>query len=140
MPAYSFGLRHAVDTDHIASIDNVTRKLIFQAVKRGEPFVDDDLDILLNGRGFLSCIFRPLLLLRNGNSFSTIMVFPALFTASMSLVDTTDGVMMLGAYGWAFRNPLRKLYCNLTITAVPRSSPSRSAASKPLVSSATSSV
>jgi len=32
------------------------------------------------------------------------------------LVDTTDGVMMLGAYEWAFANPLRKLYYNMTIT------------------------
>jgi nickel/cobalt transporter (NiCoT) family protein len=45
-------------------------------------------------------------------------VFPALFTAGMSLMDTTDGVLMLGAYGWAFVKPVRKLYYNLTITAV----------------------
>ena len=51
-------------------------------------------------------------------SFSAIMVFPALFTAGMSLVDTTDGVLMLGAYGWAFMKPIRKLYYNMTITAV----------------------
>jgi len=51
-------------------------------------------------------------------SFSSIMVFPALFTAGMSLVDTTDGVLMLGAYGWAFMRPIRKLYYNMTITAV----------------------
>ncbi len=54
----------------------------------------------------------------NGMSFSSIMVFPALFTAGMSLVDTTDGVLMLGAYGWAFMKPIRKLYYNMTITAV----------------------
>jgi high-affinity nickel-transport protein len=36
----------------------------------------------------------------------------------MTLVDTTDGVLMLGAYGWAYRNPLRKLLYNLTITSV----------------------
>ena len=53
----------------------------------------------------------------HGLSFSSIMVFPALFTAGMSLVDTTDGVLMLGAYGWAFMKPIRKLYYNLTITA-----------------------
>jgi high-affinity nickel-transport protein len=225
--AYTFGLRHAVDADHIAAIDNVTRKLMqqgqrpvgvglffslghsavvvimsvgvafaasevasrvdswkavggiistsasalflfaialinvvvlisvyrtFQAVKRGEPFLEDDFDILLNKRGFLSRIFRPLFRLVteswhmlaigflfglgfdtatevalfgissaqavNGMSFSAIMVFPALFTAGMSLVDTTDGVLMLGAYGWAFMKPIRKLYYNMTITAV----------------------
>jgi len=225
--AYTFGLRHAVDADHIAAIDNVTRKLMqqgqrpvgvgfffalghstvvvalsvgvafaaseltsrfdsmkavggiistsasalflfavacvnvlvlvsvyrtFQAVKRGEPFAADDFDILLNSRGFLARIFRPLFRLvtkswhmlaigflfglgfdtatevalfgisstqaANGMSFSSIVVFPALFTAGMSLVDTTDGVLMLGAYGWAFMKPIRKLYYNMTITAV----------------------
>ena len=49
----------------------------------------------------------------------SILVFPALFTAGMSLVDTTDGVLMLGAYGWAFVKPIRKLYYNMTITFVP---------------------
>ncbi len=225
--AYTFGLRHAVDADHIAAIDNVTRKLMqqgqrpvgvgfffslghsavvvllsigvafaasaltsrfdsmkavggvigtsasalflfaiafinilvlisvyrtFQAVKRGDPFAEDDFDILLNKRGFLSRIFRPVFRLvtrsrhmfavgflfglgfdtatevalfgisssqaANGMSFSSIMVFPALFTAGMSLIDTTDGVLMLGAYGWAFMKPLRKLYYNMTITGV----------------------
>jgi high-affinity nickel-transport protein len=46
-----------------------------------------------------------------------ILVFPALFTAGMALVDTADSVMMVGAYGWAFVNPLRKLWYNLSITA-----------------------
>jgi len=36
----------------------------------------------------------------------------------MSLIDTTDGVLMLGTYGWAFLKPIRKLYYNMTITAV----------------------
>jgi high-affinity nickel-transport protein len=225
--AYSFGLRHAVDADHIAAIDNVTRKLMqqgqrpvgvglyfalghsaivlgmsvavaiaasavtgsfeslkavggvvstsvsalflfaiaffnilvltsvyrtFQAMKRGERFSEDDFDLLLNSRGFLSRIFRPLFRLvtrswhmlpigflfglgfdtatevalfgisatqaSQGVSAATILVFPALFAAGMSLVDTTDGVLMLGAYGWAFMKPLRKLYYNMTITAV----------------------
>jgi high-affinity nickel-transport protein len=225
--AYTFGLRHAVDADHIAAIDNVTRKLMqqgqrpvgvglffslghsaivvlmsigvafaasaltsrfdsmkevggvistiasasflfaiafinilvlisvyrtFQAVKRGEPFAEEDFDILLNKRGFLSRIFRPLFKLvtkswhmfaigflfglgfdtatevalfgissaqaANGMSLATIMAFPLLFTAGMTLIDTTDGVLMLGAYGWAFMRPIRKLYYNMTITAV----------------------
>ncbi len=225
--AYSFGLRHAVDADHVAAIDNVTRKLMqqghrpvgvglwfslghsavvaalsiavafttqamtgsfesmraiggvvstcasaaflfaiafvnvlvlisvhrtFQAVKRGEPFVENDFDLLLNSRGFLSRLFRPLFSLVtkswhmlaigllfglgfdtateialfgisatqavNGASIAIVLVFPALFAAGMSLVDTTDGVLMLGAYGWAFRKPIRKLYYNMTITAV----------------------
>jgi high-affinity nickel-transport protein len=224
--AYTFGLRHAVDADHIAAIDNVTRKLMqqgqrpvtvglwfslghsaivalvafafaiaakeisggielyktyggvastmisamflfaiaifnlivlvsiyrsFQAVKRGKAFVEDDFDVLLNSRGFLSLIFRPLFKLvtkswhmapigflfglgfdtatevalfgisavqaSNGASLATILVFPALFAAGMTLIDTTDGVLMLGAYGWAFMKPIRKLYYNMTITA-----------------------
>jgi high-affinity nickel-transport protein len=52
-----------------------------------------------------------------GMSFWTILVFPALFTTGMSLLDTTDSVMMVHAYGWAFVNPVRKLWYNLTITA-----------------------
>ena len=36
----------------------------------------------------------------------------------MSLVDTTDSILMLGAYGWAFVKPIRKLYYNMTITSV----------------------
>ena len=46
----------------------------------------------------------------------SILVFPALFTAGMTLVDTTDSVLMTRAYGWAFVKPVRKLYYNLTIT------------------------
>ena len=53
-----------------------------------------------------------------GMSFGTVMIFPALFTAGMTLVDTTDSVLMVGAYGWAFLNPIRKIWYNLTITAI----------------------
>src|SRR5271168_4397426 len=49
-----------------------------------------------------------------GMSLWTILVFPALFTAGMSLMDTTDSVPMTRAYGWAFVNPIRKLWYNLT--------------------------
>jgi high-affinity nickel-transport protein len=48
----------------------------------------------------------------------SILVFPALFTAGMTLIDTTDSILMVGAYGWAFVKPIRKLYYNLTITFV----------------------
>ena len=48
----------------------------------------------------------------------SLLVFPALFTAGMALIDTADSVLMTGAYGWAFVKPIRKLYYNLTITAV----------------------
>jgi len=52
-----------------------------------------------------------------GTSFWTILVFPTLFTAGMSLMDTLDSALMTGAYGWAFVKPVRKLWYNLTITA-----------------------
>jgi high-affinity nickel-transport protein len=52
-----------------------------------------------------------------GMSVWTILVFPALFTAGMSLLDTADSALMTGAYGWAFVHPIRKLWYNLTITA-----------------------
>ena len=224
--AYSLGLRHAVDADHIAAIDNVTRKLMqdgkrpvtvglffalghstivlivaciiaftvsvaghlgslsriggviavavsasflfaiaamnlvildsvwrrFKVARNGGGVGDDGLDILTGARGPLSRIFRPLFALirhswqmaplgflfglgfdtatevtllglagsqaAHGVSISTILVFPALFAAGMILVDTTDGVLMLGAYQWAFVKPIRKLYYNMTITAV----------------------
>jgi nickel/cobalt transporter (NiCoT) family protein len=53
----------------------------------------------------------------HGASPWMILVFPALFTAGMSLMDTTDSVLMVGAYGWAFVNPMRKLWYNMTLTA-----------------------
>jgi nickel/cobalt transporter (NiCoT) family protein len=227
MLAYTFGLRHAFDADHIAAIDNVTRKLMqegkrpvavglffslghstvvvalsiaiavtatalqskvdnftniggvvgtlvsalflfaiaianilvlisivrsFQTLKSGGKFVEEDLDLMLSKRGFMGLILRrffhlierswhmyPLGVLF-GLGFDTatevgvlgisatqaardmsiwsILVFPALFTAGMSLMDTTDSILMLGAYGWAFVKPIRTLYYNLTITAV----------------------
>ena len=233
--AYGFGLRHAVDADHIAAIDNVTRKLMqegqrpvavgfffslghstvvilasvaiaataarfkvqFEAVRAvggvlgtlvsaaflfaialmnlavlrsvwarvqrlradsqagpqaGDHSTEEDLDHLLRGGGLVARLCRPLfnvigrswhmypLGLLFGLGFDTatevgllglsaaqatsglpvwsILVFPALFTAGMSLVDTTDGILMLGTYGWAFVKPVRKLYYNMTITAV----------------------
>jgi nickel/cobalt transporter (NiCoT) family protein len=225
--AYSFGLRHAVDADHIAAIDNVTRKLMqqgkrpvavgfmfslghstivvlgsiliaatalslqhrmdavrhiggiigtsvstlflfgiaivnlivlrsiyaaFKRVRRGEHYFEEDFDMLLGNRGFLSRLFRPMFALitrswhmyplgilfglgfdtateigllgisaaeaSKGLSLWSILVFPALFAAGMSLVDTTDNILMLGAYGWAFVKPIRKIYYNMTITFV----------------------
>ena len=226
--AYSFGLRHAVDPDHIAAIDNTTRKLMqerqrpvavgfffslghstivillsaalvvsttyikqhlpqfkdtgsvigtsvsagfliligvinlfvmldvyrqFRLVKRGEEQSAESLEDYLNNRGLLARLFRPALRLVDrswkmypvgflfGLGFDTasevgllalaatfggsgqlpvvfILLLPLLFTAGMSLVDTTDGVLMLGAYGWAFVKPIRKLYYNLTVTSI----------------------
>lgn len=225
--AYTFGLRHAVDADHISAIDNVTRKLMqerkrpvavgfffslghstivvalsvaiaiaasvvktqipslqsfgglvgtsvsaaflliiaainivvladifrtFREVRGGRIYNDQSLDEILNQRGLMGRFFRPLLKIVDkswkmypigvlfGLGFDTateigllgitavqagkglpvydILIFPLLFTAGMSLLDTTDGVLMLGAYGWAFVKPMRKLYYNMVITLV----------------------
>ncbi|HTO65506.1 MAG TPA: HoxN/HupN/NixA family nickel/cobalt transporter [Bradyrhizobium sp.] len=225
--AYTLGLRHAVDADHIAAIDNVVRKLMqdgrrplsvglffalghstvvvlatiavaatatalqarfgdiqkvggmigtavsaafllaiaavnlvilagvwrsFRAVRRGERIAPDDLNSLTVGGGVLARLFRSLfrvitaswqmyplgflfglgfdtaseialvgisaMQVAQGMPIWSMLVFPALFTSGMALVDTTDGVLMVGAYGWAFANPVRKLWYNLTITAV----------------------
>jgi high-affinity nickel-transport protein len=225
--AYGLGLRHAVDADHIAAIDNVTRKLMqegkrpvavgtffslghstivillsaglagaslfvqrnlpglqsiggvigtgvsalflyliaalnlvvlldvfrtFRSVTRGGQYDEQKVEDFLNQRGLLARFFRPLFRLidgswkmypvgflfglgfdtasevgllaisatsaRAGVPFLFIMVFALLFTAGMCLADTTDGIMMLGAYGWAFVKPIRKLYYNLNITLI----------------------
>ncbi|ENA5973330.1 HoxN/HupN/NixA family nickel/cobalt transporter [Escherichia albertii] len=225
--AYSLGLRHAVDADHIAAIDNVTRKLMqqrkipiavgtffslghstivilaslviaatamafkndmawfhetggligtlvsstflllfaffnltilisvykrFKQLKTGYKCKDKDLDLLVvNQGGLLARTFRCLFNLVNkswhmylvgflfglgfdtateigvlgiaaanathGMSLWAIMVFPTLFTAGMALIDSLDNFVMIGAYGWAFSNPVRKLYYNMTVTA-----------------------
>jgi nickel/cobalt transporter (NiCoT) family protein len=224
--AYSLGLRHALDADHIAAIDNVTRKLmqrgkrpvtvglffalghstvvaaasvavalaahaaserfaslremgnvvgtlasalflfaiavanlavlrgvysVFQRAKAGEELREEDIDTLLAQRGWLARLFRPLFSFvsaswhlypigllfalgfdtaseislfgisaqsSDGAASWSILVFPALFAAGMTLVDTADGIIMLGAYGWAYVQPMRKLFYNLTITAI----------------------
>jgi nickel/cobalt transporter (NiCoT) family protein len=50
--------------------------------------------------------------------WQAIIALPILFTAGMSLMDTTDGVFMNVAYGWAFFNPVRKVFYNLAITGL----------------------
>ncbi|KAK3841054.1 MAG: high-affinity nickel transporter [Linnemannia gamsii] len=47
---------------------------------------------------------------------AVILIFPALFTAGMSLIDTLDGIIMVKAYGWAFVNPVKKLWYNFVVT------------------------
>lgn len=47
-----------------------------------------------------------------------VLCLPVVFAAGMSLMDAADGVLMCGAYGWAFSNPLRKVFYNLTITGL----------------------
>jgi high-affinity nickel-transport protein len=225
--AYIFGLRHAVDADHIATIDNVVRKLMqegkqplaagfffsfghstvvvlatiaiagsattlqtwFAAFKdigasigsavsvffllaiavinlvilrdvwrnyqnfcRRGRLDDENMKGLLSGRGGLARFFRPVFRLigmswhmyplgflfalgfdtateigvlgmsaaptADGISLETMLIFPILFTAGMVLVDTMDGVFMTRAYGWAFADPTRKFWYNITITAM----------------------
>ncbi|WJM84064.1 HoxN/HupN/NixA family nickel/cobalt transporter [Dickeya chrysanthemi] len=223
--AWCYGLRHAVDADHIAAIDNVTRKMMqegkmplgvgawfslghssivilaslalaataaalqddmawfhevggvigtsvsagflllmalvnlvilrgvwkrFQQFKQGERGILGQADGVPTA-GIMGWLFRATFRLVNkswhmylvgllfglgfdtateigvlgisaagasqGMSIWSIMIFPALFTCGMALVDTLDNVLMVGAYGWAFSKPQRKLYYNLTITA-----------------------
>jgi high-affinity nickel-transport protein len=49
---------------------------------------------------------------------AALLAFPALFTAGMTLIDASDGVLMVGAYGWAFVKPERRLLYNLVVTGV----------------------
>jgi high-affinity nickel-transport protein len=78
---------------------------------------------VLFGLGFDTATEVGLLVLAGGAAafdlpFYAILVLPVLFAAGMCLMDTLDGVLMTGAYGWAFRRPVRKVYYNLTITAI----------------------
>ena len=50
--------------------------------------------------------------------FLAIISLPLIFAAGMSLMDTADGAFMSHAYGWAFSNPLRKIYYNITVTSL----------------------
>lgn len=53
-----------------------------------------------------------------GVDLMTILLFPALFTVGMLTVDAVDGILMLRVYGWAFVNPVRKLYYNVVLTLI----------------------
>jgi high-affinity nickel-transport protein len=55
---------------------------------------------------------------KSGIGLWGIVSLPLLFTAGMSLMDTTDGVFMTTAYDWAFSNPVRKIFYNLTVTSL----------------------
>ncbi len=54
----------------------------------------------------------------SGLPWYAILTLPVLFAAGMSLLDTIDGSFMNFAYGWAFANPVRKVYYNITITGL----------------------
>jgi hypothetical protein len=78
---------------------------------------------VLFGLGFDTATERALLattaLLASGHiHWYAIACLPVLFTAGMTLMDTTDGLFMNLAYGWAFFNSARKVYYNLAITAL----------------------
>jgi high-affinity nickel-transport protein len=53
-----------------------------------------------------------------GMGLAVVLLFPALFAVGMLTVDATDGVLMLRVYGWAFVEPLRKLYYNFVLTLI----------------------
>jgi high-affinity nickel-transport protein len=78
---------------------------------------------LLFGLGFDTASEVGLLALTAGASagnlpIPAVLCLPILFAAGMTLMDTTDGVLMSKAYNWAFVNPLRKIFYNLTTTSV----------------------
>ena len=78
---------------------------------------------VLFGLGFDTATEVGLLVLAGGAAafnlpFYAILVLPILFAAGMCLMDTIDGVFMNAAYGWAFAKPVRKVFYNITITAI----------------------
>jgi high-affinity nickel-transport protein len=78
---------------------------------------------VLFGLGFDTATEVGLLVLAGGAAafnlpFYSILVLPILFAAAMCLMDTIDGVFMNAAYGWAFARPIRKVFYNITITAI----------------------
>lgn len=77
----------------------------------------------LFGLGFDTASEIALLALTGGAAASrmpvgAVLALPLLFTAGMSLMDTADGVLMTRAYGWAFFNPVRRIFYNLTTTTL----------------------
>jgi nickel/cobalt transporter (NiCoT) family protein len=78
---------------------------------------------LLFGLGFDTASEVGLLAMTAGASagnlpIPAVLSLPVLFAAGMSLMDTTDGVLMVKAYNWAFLNPVRKIYYNITTTGL----------------------
>jgi nickel/cobalt transporter (NiCoT) family protein len=78
---------------------------------------------LLFGLGFDTASEVGLLALSAGAAgrqmpFAAVLALPLLFAAGMSLLDTADGAFMSHAYGWAFASPVRKVYYNITVTAL----------------------
>ena len=156
--AFTLGMRHAFDADHIAAIDNTTRTLMADGqrpmsvgfwfslghssvvfglcvlltvgVRALAGQLEDDTSTLHDVTGLVgtavSGVFLltiGLLVLAGGAAavalpWYAILTLPVLFAAGMSLLDTIDGCFMNVAYGWAFSRPVRKVYYNLTVTAL----------------------
>ena len=78
---------------------------------------------LLFGLGFDTASEVGLLAITAGASagdlpLPAVLSLPVLFAAGMTIMDTTDGVLMVKAYNWAFLNPVRKIYYNITTTGL----------------------
>jgi len=78
---------------------------------------------LLFGLGFDTASEVGLLAMTAGASagnlpIGAVLSLPILFAAGMSVMDTTDGVLMSKAYNWAFLNPLRKIFYNIATTGL----------------------
>jgi len=78
---------------------------------------------VLFGLGFDTATEVALLVLAGGAAgaglpWYAILCLPILFAAGMSLMDSIDGSFMNFAYGWAFSNPVRKVFYNITITGL----------------------
>jgi nickel/cobalt transporter (NiCoT) family protein len=78
---------------------------------------------VLFGLGFDTATEVGLLALSTGAAgkqlpLPAVLALPLLFAAGMSLLDTADGAFMSHAYGWAFSNPVRKVYYNITVTTL----------------------
>ncbi|MBI1379072.1 MAG: HoxN/HupN/NixA family nickel/cobalt transporter [Frankiales bacterium] len=78
---------------------------------------------LLFGLGFDTATEVSLLVLAGGAAafqlpWYAVLVLPTLFAAGMSLLDSIDGAFMIFAYGWAFSQPVRKIYYNIVITGL----------------------
>ena len=78
---------------------------------------------LLMGLGFDTATQIALLVLAGGAAayalpWYAVLVLPVLFTAGMTLFDTIDGLFMTRAYRWAVLDPARKLFYNVTVTAL----------------------
>jgi high-affinity nickel-transport protein len=78
---------------------------------------------LLFGLGFDTASEVGLLAMTAGASAGNmpvpaVLCLPILFAAGMTVMDTTDGVLMCKAYNWAFLNPLRKIFYNITTTGL----------------------